>query len=137
MNELEPCLMLLKSSEFINNQCKKCRKNFLYGETISMYQSDFYHTDCFRCENCQNSLIDQGFFRQDDGCLYCLNCHIDFGNHCQKCRKPLLPGEIFCQFDGKFFHYTCFLCDICQNRIDRKYFSYENNRILCENCLNK
>ncbi|CAF3519400.1 unnamed protein product [Adineta steineri] len=83
MNEIEPCIMTLKSLEILNDyQCKKCRKSFLEGETISMYQNDYYHSDCFRCENCEKLLIDQGCFRQENECLYCLNCHIDNGPHC-------------------------------------------------------
>ncbi|CAF1056521.1 unnamed protein product [Adineta steineri] len=83
MNEIEPCIMTLKSLEILNDyQCKKCKKNFLEGETISMYENDYYHSDCFRCENCEKLLIDQGCFRQENEYLYCLNCHIDNGPHC-------------------------------------------------------
>jgi len=129
--------MTLKSSKFLNDQCKKCGKNFLEGETISMYQYDSYHPDCFRCGNCQKFLVNQGFFRQEDGCFYCLNCHIDNGPHCIKCKEPFLTGEILTQFDGKKFHNTCFLCDICQQTIEMKNFYNENGKILCEICLNK
>ncbi len=137
MNEIEPCLMPLKSSQFLPDQCKKCAQYFLPGETISMYQSDIYHPDCFRCGNCQKLLVNQGFFRQEDGCFYCLNCHIDHGVHCLKCQEPFLTGEILSQFDGKYFHNTCFLCDICQQMIDMKYFNYRNDKVVCEFCWNK
>lgn len=137
MNELEPCIMTLKSSQFLSDQCKKCGKNFLPGETVSMYQYDVYHSDCFRCGNCQNLLVNQGFFRQEDGCFYCLNCHIDNGPHCLICQEPFLTGEILSQFDGKQFHSTCFLCDSCQEVIETKQFLYQNGKFLCEFCLNK
>ncbi|CAF3785112.1 unnamed protein product [Rotaria sordida] len=109
MNDIEPCIMTLKTSQILNDQCKKCGKNFLNGEAISMYQCDYYHPDCFRCGNCKKLIVSQGFFRQEDGCLYCLNCHIDNGPHCMICKEPFLTGEILSQFDGKQFHNTCFL----------------------------
>ncbi|CAF4327567.1 unnamed protein product, partial [Adineta steineri] len=138
MNEIEPCIMTLKSLEILNDyQCKKCRRNFLEGETVSMYENDYYHSDCFRCENCEKLLIDQGCFRQENECLYCLNCHIDNGPHCTICKEPFLTGEILSQFNGKQFHNTCFLCDICQERIQMKNFQYQNGKIICEICLNK
>jgi hypothetical protein len=136
MNDIEPCIMTIKSSQ-LSNQCKKCGQNFLLGETISMYQYDFYHPDCFRCGNCQKLLVSQGFFRQEDGCFYCLNCHIDNGPRCIICKEPFLTGEILSQFDGKHFHSTCFSCEICQKSIEMKHFSYQNGKIICEICLNK
>jgi hypothetical protein len=135
MNEIEPCIMTLKSSQFLNDQCKKCGKHFRFGETISIYQYDYYHSNCLSCGNCQKLLINQGFFRQKDGFFYCLNCHINTGPHCIKCNEPFLTGEILTQFNGKQFHKNCFLCDICQQIIEMKNFSYQNETIICEICL--
>ena len=137
MNDIEPCIMTINSSELLNNQCKKCGKYFVMGETISMYQYDYYHPDCFRCGNCRKLIVSQGFFRQEDGCFYCLNCHIDNGPHCFICKEPFLTGEILCQFDGKQFHNTCFLCEICRIAIEMKSFSYQNGKVICGSCLNK
>lgn len=138
LTQREPCLMNLKSSSSsIDGQCKKCGKHFRPGEGLAMYQSDVYHRDCFRCGQCAKVLVSEGFFRQEDGCLYCLACHIDHGPHCGICQEPFLTGEILSQFDGKQFHHTCFLCDTCQQPIDRKEFRCENARVICELCWKK
>lgn len=137
MNDIEPCIMTLKSSEMLNDQCKKCGKNFHVDETMSIYQGDYYHPDCFRCGNCKKLILSQGFFRQEDGRLYCLNCHIDHGPHCMICKEPFLTGEILSQFDGKQFHNTCFLCNTCQQPIEMKNFLNQNGKIICELCLKK
>lgn len=134
ITELEPCLITLPSSQILTDQCKKCGKNFLLGETISMYQHDVYHSNCLRCGNCAKMLVNEGFFRQEDGCFYCLHCHIEHGPHCLICQEPFLTGEILSQFDGKQFHSSCFLCDVCRQTIEMKSFCYTNGRILCENC---
>jgi hypothetical protein len=137
MNDIEPCIMTLKSSQFLHDQCQKCGKTFLLGETISMYHYDFYHPDCFRCGNCRQLIVSQGFFRQEDGCFYCLNCHIENGPHCYICKEPFLTGEIRSQFNGKQFHKTSFLCQICRQTIEMKQFYNKNGKVVCENCLNK
>ena len=137
MNDIEPCTMTLNSSQLLKDQCKICGKNFILGETISMHQYDFYHPECFRCTNCKKFIVSQGFFFQEDGCLYCLNCHIDNGPHCVICQDPFLTGETLSQFDGKQFHNTCFLCSICQQPIEMKYFRYHDGNATCETCLNK
>ena len=136
LTQREPCLMTLKSSSTasVDSQCKKCAKHFRPGESIAMYQSDVYHRDCFRCGHCAKVLVSEGFFRQEDGCLYCLVCHINHGPHCGICQEPFLTGEVLSQFDGKQFHHTCFLCETCQQPIDRKEFRYESARVICELC---
>lgn len=134
INELEPCLITLPSSPNLTDQCKKCGKHFLAGQPLCMYQYDVYHSHCLRCGNCAKILLNEGFFRQEDGCFYCLNCHIEHGPHCLICKEAFLTGEILSQFDGKQFHSSCFLCDHCQQIIEMKSFCYQNGQIICENC---
>ncbi|UJR31460.1 hypothetical protein I4U23_018950 [Adineta vaga] len=135
MTQQEPCLLTLKSMQLLNEQCKICGKNFLSGEPISMYYEDYYHTDCFRCVNCQTLLINQGFYQNENGYLSCSNCHTDHGLHCRICKEPFLTGEILSQFDDRYFHQTCFLCNVCKQSIEMKRFQYENGKVVCEKCF--
>jgi hypothetical protein len=137
LHELEPCLLTLNSSISTgHDRCKKCGQVFNHNQSIAVYQCEFYHADCFRCGSCSKLIVSEGFFRQEDGCLYCLTCHITHGPHCTICHEPFLTGELLSQFDGKQFHQTCFLCRACQQPIERKQFIYEHGQFICKLCCN-
>lgn len=134
LEQIEPCLSRLPSKRSSTDRCKRCGDEFVDGQTIAMYQYDLFHEKCFHCVHCDKTLIDQGFFRHEDGCLYCLTCQIECGPRCSKCDEPFFTGEILCQFDGKIFHQNCFRCFRCENSIETKRFWTENGHIFCETC---
>lgn len=134
LEQIEPCLARLPTDRSNSDRCQRCGEEFLDGQSIALYHYELYHQRCFYCVQCRKSLINQGFFRHEDGCLYCLTCQIDLGPHCSICDEPFATGDILCQFDGKPYHQNCFQCHRCRQTIETKRFRCEQGQIICEFC---
>lgn len=66
---------------------------------ISIYQQDLsykdrhWHEFCFKCCECQKSLVDQPFAPKNDN-IYCSDCHDkNFAARCDGCGEPFRGGK--------------------------------------------
>jgi LIM domain-containing protein 2 len=97
-----------------------------------------YHEKCFQCFDCQRSLknkmvyTDEQFF-----CSICIknkNRNEKIISRCFRCQKNFLSNTSYTEFDGKYYHESCFTCSSCNKSIIEKQFYPNKNRLLCEIC---
>lgn len=71
--------------------CQACKKK-CSGEVLRV-QEKYFHTDCFKCKVCSNSLAQGGFFSKD-GSYYCTaDYQRNFGTKCATC-GDYVEGEV-------------------------------------------
>jgi len=91
-------------------QCESCKKK-CSGEVLRV-QDKYFHTGCFECRVCHNSLAQGGFFCKDGG-YYCSKDYQQlFGTKCSACQR-FVEGEVVTAL-GKTYHSTCFTCARCR-----------------------
>lgn len=57
------------------------------------YKDRHWHEFCFKCCECQNSLVDQPFAPKNDN-IYCSDCHDkNFAARCDGCGEPFRGGN--------------------------------------------
>lgn len=71
--------------------CQACKKK-CSGEVLRV-QDKYFHTQCFKCKVCSNSLAQGGFFSKD-GAYYCTaDYQRNFGTKCATC-QDYVEGEV-------------------------------------------
>lgn len=71
--------------------CQACKKKCA-GEVLRV-QDKYFHTQCFKCKVCNNSLAQGGFFTKD-GAYYCTaDYQRNFGTKCAAC-GDYVEGEV-------------------------------------------
>lgn len=71
--------------------CQACKKK-CSGEVLRV-QDKYFHTQCFKCKACGNSLAQGGFFSKD-GAYYCTaDYQRNFGTKCAAC-QDYVEGEV-------------------------------------------
>jgi len=97
-----------------------------------------FHVNCFYCDICKKSLVDQTFVPSDDKKPICTDCY----KTCLLCGK--LIKESYIEFgDGALYHTNCFQslkkCDQCGQEITSDCYDlggklYHKNCFTCQNC---
>lgn len=113
-------------------RCTKCN-DLIRGSTVK-FEGDPFHTECFTCTNCKKQLGGLQFYKNQED-PFCEECYLD--NHakrCVDCYKPIEGNTKFIQYDGKFWHSSCFVCTGCDAGLSgEKFVIREGNRI-CLRC---
>merc|ERR1712029_592860 len=128
------------------NQLVKIILDFLLGSAHSPYlfsiggvrmnspsgQVLTWHEDCLQCCKCQAALNTENVVFNEK--LFCKSCYVDtMLNKCDACVKPI-TGVGF-TFRGRFWHDTCFACDICQTVFDEGKFRNLREQKFCDTCF--
>jgi len=112
--------------------CGGCKKK-CSGEVLRVNEK-YFHTQCFKCVECQTSLSTGGFFTKDTR-YYCTKCYqTNFGTKCAKCNE-FVEGEVVSAL-GNTFHQKCFTCARCKDPFptgERVTFTGKN--CLCQKCI--
>jgi len=91
-----------------------------------------WHEDCLQCCKCQAALNTENVVFNEK--LFCKSCYVDtMLNKCDACVKPI-TGVGF-TFRGRFWHDTCFACDICQTVFDEGKFRNLREQKFCDTCF--
>eukprot|EP00095_Tigriopus_kingsejongensis_P007736 maker-scaffold200_size264178-snap-gene-1.16 protein:Tk07736 transcript:maker-scaffold200_size264178-snap-gene-1.16-mRNA-1 annotation:"lipoma-preferred partner homolog isoform x4" len=129
-----------------NDKCLKCQEP-VAGKVIKINCGSAYHPDCFACEVCKKSLVDQSFVSDDKHRIYCPE---DWAKKkaakCSFCKKAIVPKNGQKKASrlralGKDYHPDCFQCEDCHLVLDskdrfRQCYPYKNH-ILCYKCNRK
>ena len=114
-------------------RCGKCSEVLREGGVAC--GGNFYHRDCFACDNCSD-LISSQPFQQKDGKRFCTPCYKSlFAKKCTACGDHIINGEFY-TVDADNWHKNCFRCVICHEILYRQSFAQENGviKLVCENC---
>ena len=81
-----------------------------------VYNGRKYHSDCFRCNQCSKTIMDNEFATHDAKPC-CLSCyHEQFAPKCSQCLKAITYGD-YINHDEKKYHPDCFRCNRCNKVI--------------------
>ena len=99
----------------------------VYFQDLS-YKEHHWHEFCFKCFECQKTLVDQPFAPKNDK-IFCADCHDNnFAARCDGCEKPFRGGKTV-PFTITIFDPVCplasIIMDICLRCSDYycNYFS--------------
>ncbi|XP_074642089.1 uncharacterized protein LOC141899598 isoform X3 [Tubulanus polymorphus] len=106
---------------------KKCK-----GEVLKL-EDKYFHTDCFKCKEC-NTQLSEGEFFLKDGKYYCPSDYQKlFGTRCFVCRK-FVEGEVVTAL-GNTFHQECFKCKNCSKSFHAgDKVSFSGSDYYCKPC---
>ena len=68
-------------------------------------------------------------------CYYKLHSKV-----CNKCPNLITPGNSYILFEDKNYHFDCFLCGDCNNKIgsdSKEFYMDVNLKKYCEPCVKK
>ncbi|XP_065058354.1 prickle planar cell polarity protein 3-like [Rhopilema esculentum] len=85
----------------------------------------FWHEDCFKCNFCEEKIVDFIYFWHEDN-IYCGRHFAEkFRPRCSACDE-LIYADKYTKAEGKAWHmehFTCFICD--KNLADTNYISHK------------
>ncbi|XP_022918033.1 actin-binding LIM protein 2 isoform X2 [Onthophagus taurus] len=121
-----------KKSKKGKTLCQVCKKK-CSGEVLRV-QDKYFHTQCFKCKVCQNSLAQGGFFAKN-GDYYCTSDYQkNFGTKCAAC-QDYVEGEVVTAL-GKTYHQRCFTCARCRQAFPSgEKVTYTGKEVLCQKCV--
>jgi len=111
--------------------CATCRKP-IHAQLMQALGKS-YHTSCFVCTNCGESL-GTGTFYQTDGNPNCQRCYEAlFCARCGHCDQPIQGSCINAL--GKKWHVNCFICSQCLRPFGTNPFFERDSNPFCEACF--
>ncbi|XP_044732553.1 actin-binding LIM protein 3 isoform X3 [Chrysoperla carnea] len=112
--------------------CQTCKKK-CSGEVLRV-QDKYFHTNCFKCKVCKNSLAQGGFFSKD-GDYYCTaDYQRNYGTKCAAC-NDYVEGEVVTAL-GNTYHQKCFTCARCRQPFPSgEKVTYTGKEVLCQKCV--
>ncbi|XP_076444426.1 testin-like isoform X1 [Babylonia areolata] len=124
-----PCYQKL----FANN-CEECGKAIGPDFKDLSYKDKHWHESCFKCSQCEKSLVDQPFAPKNDK-IFCSECYDNaFAARCDGCGSPFKGGMKKFEYKGKQWHDECFICAECNVPIGNKSFIPRDDRVICVPC---
>lgn len=120
--------------ELYAHNCEECKKPIGPDYKDLSYKDRHWHEFCFKCCECQKSLVDQPFAPKNDN-IYCSDCHDkNFAARCDGCGEPFRGGMKKFEYKGKQWHEECFVCMVCKQPIRNKSFIPRENEAVCVPC---
>ncbi|XP_064595087.1 four and a half LIM domains protein 2-like isoform X2 [Liolophura sinensis] len=120
--------------ELFAHNCEECKKPIGPDYKDLSYKDRHWHELCFKCSECQNSLVDQPFASKNDQ-IYCAECHDNkFAGRCDGCSGPFRGGMKKFEYKGKQWHEECFCCMVCKEPIRNKSFIPREGEVVCVPC---
>nr|XP_061803024.1 prickle planar cell polarity protein 3-like [Nerophis lumbriciformis] len=117
--------------------CKQCGRKIGGGE-VAVFASRAgsgacWHPRCFRCERCDELLVDLIYFYQD-GRVYCGRHHAErLKPRCQACDEIIFADECT-EAEGRFWHLKHFSCCQCQAALGGQHYVMRACRPYCRSC---
>uniref|UniRef100_A0A0N4Z0L2 Homeobox domain-containing protein n=1 Tax=Parastrongyloides trichosuri TaxID=131310 RepID=A0A0N4Z0L2_PARTI len=116
------------------HNCFKCsipiRERF-----ISRVQENSYHSECLRCSQCNITLIEKCFVKNNE--LYCKEDFFSkYGTKCIRCNMAIFPSSVIRKASNLVYHVECFSCVICKKELttgDEFYLIPSDGQLVCKN----
>ncbi|UJR24805.1 hypothetical protein I4U23_006180 [Adineta vaga] len=113
--------------------CNVCQQSITIERYVHFEEHD-YHRECFNCDYCRRSLIDQVNIHIQNSKRCCNQCFDDkFASQCYVCSQKIPSGR-YTTYKGNKYHLDCFKCPHCQNVIREMEFPTYDNHPCCEQC---
>ncbi|ORY61129.1 hypothetical protein LY90DRAFT_241571 [Neocallimastix californiae] len=102
--------------------CCMCRMQIL-SEYITFDNERYYHSECFRCQRCDETLTSNNCYKKDNW-YYCRNCYLfEEGYCCNECEE-IIEGPAI-NINGKLYHQDCFVCNACGMKLNKQYLAID------------
>ncbi|CAF2033923.1 unnamed protein product [Rotaria magnacalcarata] len=116
-------------------KCTECRRP-ISNERYKSYRGKNYHSNCFRCGQCDKIIADSEFYVENSKPC-CNECyHARFAPKCTECRRPI-SNERYKSYCGKKYHPGCFRCTQCSKVMSDVEFPAHNSNPYCIQCYDK
>ncbi|KAM3178501.1 hypothetical protein ACTXT7_002449 [Hymenolepis weldensis] len=132
--------------------CTKCMQPIGSVEPV-LALNKRWHPGCFVCQGCNCNLVDK-HFSSNMNAPFCENCfNKSYRPNCKalefmigtdyeeavrqvrkllkKCSQPIASDQKYAVIDGKPFHATCFVCEVCQKSLYGGKYADRKGRITC------
>jgi len=106
--------------------CQECKSAIKSSAVLA--GSFSYHPDCFTCAHCGDKLGSK-FFCVDSS-NYCEKHKEVALDRCTQCGDSIREGAVM--VSGMSYHPHCFTCRECGLVIDKKFYTTEDKKFLCE-----
>jgi len=123
------------------SNCAKCNQKITPTQLKTSALNKIYHSSCFVCTDCGNGLS-KSFFN-NGGFPFCESCSkkptstTSSAGNCWICKKSILPGSEFVQYEGRGYHEDCFCCYNCKKHVNPAAFYNVNGNPACSDCAHK
>ncbi|GIY18274.1 testin [Caerostris darwini] len=123
-------------SETHRKRCYSCDE-LIFADRYAQAGADFYHKDHLRCFHCDQQLDDSKDSTMTDSCTACSATRTNSATTATSAASASLwirdtsPTKYV---QGKFWHYTCFTCEKCQEVITD--FENHEGKFYCVKCYN-
>ncbi|XP_052242900.1 prickle planar cell polarity protein 3-like isoform X3 [Dreissena polymorpha] len=123
--------------ELFAHNCEECKKPIGPDYKDLSYKEHHWHEFCFKCFECEKSLVDQPFAPKNER-IFCADCHDNnFAARCDGCTKPFKGGMKKFEYKGKQWHEECFTCMVCSEPIRNKSFIPRDEQVVCVPCYER
>ncbi|CAG5117425.1 unnamed protein product [Candidula unifasciata] len=120
--------------ELFAHTCEQCGQLIGLDHKDLSYKDKHWHEFCFKCSNCQKSLVEQPFSTKEEQ-IYCSDCFDNaFAARCDECGEPFRGGMKKFEYRGKQWHDHCFVCLECLEPIGTKSFIPRDEKAICVPC---
>ncbi|XP_072038136.1 testin-like [Amphiura filiformis] len=120
--------------------CARCKEG-MGGGDVAVFaeragQDKCWHPGCFRCQTCNELLVDLiYFFKNDD--IFCGRHYADLlRNRCAACDE-LIFAEQFTQAEENYWHLDHFCCWLCDKQLGGQRYVSRDNHPLCLECYDQ
>jgi len=115
---------------FFAPKCAKCRLPII-GDTVNALDKT-WHPACFVCAEC-GCAISSGAFHVEDGLPYCMkDWQRLFQTKCTGCTYPVEPGDKWIEALDANWHSECFVCGVCQLKLEGQPFYPKDGKPFCK-----
>uniref|UniRef100_A0A8D0ATS8 LIM zinc-binding domain-containing protein n=1 Tax=Sander lucioperca TaxID=283035 RepID=A0A8D0ATS8_SANLU len=123
--------------DLFSNNCEVCQKVIGCTSKDLSYKGRHWHSECFLCIKCSQSLVDRPFATKDE-LLMCVECYSsEYSSKCHSCLKTIMPGSKKMEHKGNSWHKNCFTCNRCQQPIGTRSFIQKDANNYCMPCYEK
>ncbi|KAI7904567.1 uncharacterized protein BX663DRAFT_502829, partial [Cokeromyces recurvatus] len=117
---------------FLLPKCSACMKP-IENQVVSALDGKLegqWHIQCFNCQICHASFPDEKFYVFNNQPYCKRHYHMLNNSLCYRCHEGI---EDLCAHteEGWRFHPDCFICEICQEKLNDIYYVFER-RIYCK-----
>ncbi|XP_075244431.1 four and a half LIM domains protein 2-like [Convolutriloba macropyga] len=116
-------------------KCVVCNEPFKGGTMKLTWNGGSYHSECFKCFNC-NDVIGKDSFHPHDNKAYCDRCWDElYSVKCTKCKGPIKSNGVTYRMEP--YHRECFTCSECDDILAGQRFTLQNDEPICSECFGK
>lgn len=119
--------------------CAYCTETISPNESFKYIERQYdlaFHEECFKCVECEQSLVDDIYFNQD-GNIYCGRHYSEiYKNRCIECDE-LIFSQKYAVAEEERWHLKHFCCYLCDCELGGERYVIENRHPHCLACYHE